>query len=128
MNAKAIIYIYQLKAKFEMWHLYMHVTITYSRIRFVANGPNWFTFLLRIGDFLRLAYVNEYWKNQTKMAQTLRCFGKCIESIQSHRPEEAIPDSYDKCEPSVTPAPLPYMQEWNYYQSSIMLLVAAFLG
>ena len=32
------------------------------------------------------------------MGQTLDCFCKCIEFTQLHRPEEAIPDSYDKCE------------------------------
>ena len=33
------------------------------------------------------------------MGETLDCFSKGIEFTQSHRPEEAIPDSYDKCEP-----------------------------
>ena len=33
------------------------------------------------------------------MGQTLDCFCKGIEFAQSHRPEEAIPYSYDKCEP-----------------------------
>ena len=33
--------------------------------------------------------------------QTLDCFCKCIESTQSHRPEEAIPNSNDKCEPGL---------------------------
>ena len=33
------------------------------------------------------------------MGQTLDCFCKGMEFTQSHRPEEAIPDSYDKCEP-----------------------------
>ena len=33
------------------------------------------------------------------MGQTLDCLCKGIESTQSHWPEEAIPDSYDKCEP-----------------------------
>ena len=33
------------------------------------------------------------------MGETLDCFCKGIEFTQSHRPEEAIPDSYDKCEP-----------------------------
>ena len=33
------------------------------------------------------------------MGQTLDCFHKGIEFSQSHRPEEVIPDSYDKCEP-----------------------------
>ena len=31
------------------------------------------------------------------MGETLDCLG--IESTKSHRPEEAFPDSYDKCEP-----------------------------
>ena len=30
------------------------------------------------------------------MGQTLDCFYKGIEFTQSHRPEEAIPDSYDR--------------------------------
>ena len=38
------------------------------------------------------------------MGQTLDCFGKGIEFTQSHRPEEAIADSYDKCEPGFKPA------------------------
>ena len=33
------------------------------------------------------------------MRQTLDCFCKGIEFTQSHRPEEAIPDSYNKCGP-----------------------------
>ena len=33
------------------------------------------------------------------MAKTLDCSCKGIEFTQSHRPGEAIPDSYDKCEP-----------------------------
>ena len=33
------------------------------------------------------------------MGQILDCFGKGTEFTQSHRLEEAIPDSYDKCEP-----------------------------
>ena len=32
------------------------------------------------------------------MGQTLNCFCKGIKFIQSYRPEEAIPDSYDKCQ------------------------------
>ena len=36
------------------------------------------------------------------MGQTLDCFCKGIECTQSHRPEEAIADSYDKCEPGLT--------------------------
>ena len=32
------------------------------------------------------------------MGQTLDCFCKGTEFAQSHRPEEAIPDSHDKCE------------------------------
>ena len=36
------------------------------------------------------------------MGQTLDCFCKGIESTQSHRLEEAIPDSYDKCETRFT--------------------------
>ena len=36
------------------------------------------------------------------MGQTLDCFCKGIESTQSHRPEEAIADSYDECEPGLT--------------------------
>ena len=36
------------------------------------------------------------------MGQTLDCFGKGREFTQSHRPEEAIPDSYDKCEPGLS--------------------------
>ena len=35
------------------------------------------------------------------MGQTLDCFCKCIQFTQSHRPEEAIPDSYNKCEPGL---------------------------
>ena len=35
------------------------------------------------------------------MVQTLDCVCKCIESTQSHRPEEAISDSYDKSEPGL---------------------------
>ena len=35
--------------------------------------------------------------------QTLDCFCiKGIEFTQSHQPEEAIPDSYDKCEPGLS--------------------------
>ena len=33
------------------------------------------------------------------MGQTLDFFVKGIEFTQSHRPEEGIPDSYDKSEP-----------------------------
>ena len=33
------------------------------------------------------------------MGQTLDCFCKGMKFTQSHRPEEAIPDSNDKCEP-----------------------------
>ena len=36
------------------------------------------------------------------MGQTLDCFRKGIVFTQSHRPEKAFPDSYDKCEPSFT--------------------------
>ena len=36
------------------------------------------------------------------MGQTLDCFYKGIESTQSHWLEEAIPDSYDKCETRFT--------------------------
>ena len=36
------------------------------------------------------------------MGQTLDCFCKGIEFTQSHRSEEAIPDSYNKCEPDHT--------------------------
>ena len=36
------------------------------------------------------------------MGQTLDSFSKGIEFTQSHRPEDAIPDSYDKCEPGFT--------------------------
>ena len=32
------------------------------------------------------------------MGQILDCFCNGIEFTQSHRPEEVIPDSYDKCE------------------------------
>ena len=43
------------------------------------------------------------------MGQTLDCFCKGIEFTQSHWPEEAIPDSYDKCESSLsTLAPVPH--------------------
>ena len=35
------------------------------------------------------------------MGQTLDYFCKGVEFTQSHRPEEAIPDSYDKCDPSL---------------------------
>ena len=35
------------------------------------------------------------------MGQTLDCFCKGKEFTQSHRPEEAIRDSYDKCEPDL---------------------------
>ena len=35
------------------------------------------------------------------MGQTLDCFCKGIEFTQSHRPEEAILDSYDKCGPGL---------------------------
>ena len=31
------------------------------------------------------------------MGQTLDCFGKGTAFTQVHRPEVAIPDSYDKC-------------------------------
>ena len=33
------------------------------------------------------------------MGQTLDCYYKGIEFTQLHRPEEAIPDSNDNCEP-----------------------------
>ena len=33
------------------------------------------------------------------MGQTLDCFCKGMAFTQSHRPEEAIPNSYDKCKP-----------------------------
>ena len=36
------------------------------------------------------------------MGQTSDCSCKGIESTQSHRLEEAIPDSYDKCETRFT--------------------------
>ena len=32
------------------------------------------------------------------MGQTLNCFCKGTEFTQSHRPEQATADSYDKCE------------------------------
>ena len=32
------------------------------------------------------------------MGQTLDCLGKGIEFTHSHQPEEATPDSFDKCE------------------------------
>ena len=35
------------------------------------------------------------------MGEILHCFRDGIEFTQSHRPEEAIPDSYDKCEPGL---------------------------
>ena len=35
------------------------------------------------------------------MGQTLDCFRKGIEFTLSHRPEEAFPDFYDKCEPGL---------------------------
>ena len=35
------------------------------------------------------------------MGQTLDCFYEGIEFTQLHRPEEAIPDSSDKCEPGL---------------------------
>ena len=35
------------------------------------------------------------------MGQTLDCFCKHIEFTQSHRPEVAIPDSYDEGEPGL---------------------------
>ena len=38
------------------------------------------------------------------MGQTLDSFCKGIEFTQSHRPEEAIPHSYDKCEPGLRKA------------------------
>ena len=36
------------------------------------------------------------------MGQTLDYFYKGIEFTQSHRPEEAIPNSYDKFEPGLS--------------------------
>ena len=40
------------------------------------------------------------------MGQTLDCLKDClckgIEFTQSHRPKEAIADSYDKCEPGLS--------------------------
>ena len=36
------------------------------------------------------------------MAQTLDYLCKGIEFTQSHRPKEAIADSYDKCEPGLS--------------------------
>ena len=49
-------------------------------------------------------YLNESLTNQGveqiyQIAFTEIYFYSYIEFIQSHRPEEAIPDSYDKCEP-----------------------------
>ena len=35
------------------------------------------------------------------MGQTLDCCYKGIKFTQSHRPEETIPDPYDKCEPGL---------------------------
>ena len=32
------------------------------------------------------------------MGEILHCFRNAIEFTQSHRPEEVIPDPYDKCE------------------------------
>ena len=34
--------------------------------------------------------------------QAIDCLYKGIEFTQSHRPEEAIADSYDKCEPGLS--------------------------
>ena len=39
------------------------------------------------------------------MGQTFDCLWKGIEFTQSHRPEEAIPDSYDKFEPRLSLVP-----------------------
>ena len=36
------------------------------------------------------------------MGQTLDCLCKGIEFTQSHRPKEAIADSYNKCEPGLS--------------------------
>ena len=36
------------------------------------------------------------------MGQTLDCFRKGIEFILSYQPEEAIPNSHNKCEPGLT--------------------------
>ena len=35
------------------------------------------------------------------MGQTIDCFCRGTEFTQSHRPEEAIHDSYNKCEPGL---------------------------
>ena len=42
------------------------------------------------------------------MGQTVDCFCKGIESTQSHRPEEAIPDFYDKYQPDLFAKPGPH--------------------
>ena len=63
----------------------------------VNKPPAWFT-LVRIGHFLLLTYGNECLTNLS-IGQILDCFRKGIhsytESTQSHRPEEAIADSYE---------------------------------
>ena len=61
----------------------------------------WFTLVIRIGDFLLLTYVNNV--SQTKVWGLI--LQKCqihITFTQSHRPEDEIPDFYDKCEPGLT--------------------------
>ena len=58
-----------------------------------------FTLVVRIGDFLFLAYVNEYILNEIKYGTNIRLLLQRyrIHSITSAR--RSHPDSYDKCEP-----------------------------
>ena len=59
---------------------------------------------VRFGSFLLLAYVNECLTSQSMGQKNEVVFAKehiTIAYTQSHRPEDTIPDSYDKCEPGL---------------------------
>ena len=58
------------------------------------------------------------------MGQTLDCFCKGIEFTQSHRPEEAIPHSYDKCEPGLKSSSMRNRRQKQLYFSFSRLRVS----
>ena len=64
-----------------------------------------FTLALRIGDFLRVTYVNEC-LNRLKYKTVLDCFCNSMEFTQSHRPEGVIPNSYYNCKPGSRMSPM----------------------
>ena len=61
------------------------------------------------------------------MGQTLDCFCKGTEFTQSHRPEEAILDSYGQCEPGFNIVSLPAkIDELKYSMSNNLIDLIAF--